>query len=184
MIDRIPKTLQFAARLSAACSLLVAAAAQPAHAQQRPGAPGALPFLTAPLESLAAPPASAGASETAPGSRPEPGRSDAGRAPERVTQTGRIAYYGRKFAGRRTASGERFDPEAMTMAHRTLPFGTRVRVTNLENGKSVIVRVNDRGPSTQGRIGDVSQAAAEQLEMVQAGVVDARLEVLRVRTVR
>jgi rare lipoprotein A len=59
-----------------------------------------------------------------------------------------------------------------------------VRVTNLENGKSVIVRVNDRGPSTQGRIGDVSQAAAEQLEMVQAGVIDARLEVLRVRTVR
>lgn len=184
MIDRIPTTLQSAARLAAACGLLVAAAAQPAHAQQRPGTPGALPFLTAPLESLAAPPAAAGASETAPGTQPAPGRDDAGRAPERVTQTGRIAYYGRKFAGRRTASGERFDPEAMTMAHRTLPFGTRVRVTNLENGKSVIVRVNDRGPSTQGRIGDVSQAAAEQLEMVQDGVVDARLEVLRVRTAR
>ncbi|TXL67370.1 septal ring lytic transglycosylase RlpA family protein [Zeimonas arvi] len=184
MIDRIPTTLQFAARLAAACGLLVAVAAQPAHAQPRPGAPGGPPFLTAPLESLVARPASEGSSETAPGSRPEPGRGDADRTPERVIQTGRIAYYGRKFAGRRTASGERFDPEAMTMAHRTLPFGTRVRVTNIENGKSVIVRVNDRGPSTRGRIGDVSQAAAEQLEMMQAGVIDARLEVLRVRTVR
>lgn len=184
MSDRIPTMLQFAARLTAACSLLVAAVAQPAHAQPRLGAPGALPFLTAPLESLVAPPPAAGPSETAPGTRAAPGRDEAERAAERIAQTGRIAYYGRKFAGRRTASGERFDPEAMTMAHRTLPFGTRVRVTNLENGKSVIVRVNDRGPSAQGRIGDVSQAAAEQLEMVKAGVVDARLEVLRVRTVR
>lgn len=179
MIDRIPKTLQFAARLAAACGLLVAAAAQPAHAQQRPGAPGALPFLTAPLESLAAPPAAAGASETAPGTQPAPGRDDAGRAPERVTQTGRIAYYGRKFAGRRTASGERFDPEAMTMAHRTLPFGTRVRVTNLENGRQVTVRINDRGPYRRGRIIDLSRAAAQKLDMIDDGVVRVRIEAER-----
>lgn len=159
-----------------------------AQAQARYGEPTTAPFLTAPLQGLSARPdepketgAGRGA-ESAPAGAARP--ADPAAAPDRVTQTGRIAYYGRKFAGRRTASGERFDPEAMTMAHRTLPFGTRVRVTNLENGKSVIVRVNDRGPSTQGRIGDVSQAAAEQLEMVQAGVIDARLEVLRVRTMR
>ena len=103
---------------------------------------------------------------------------------ERTAQTGKIAWYGRKFAGRKTASGQRFDPSAMTMAHPTLPFGTRVRVTNLDNGKSVIVRVNDRGPSTPGRIADLSQAAAEQIGMTRAGVVEARLEVLSVMTSR
>jgi len=91
---------------------------------------------------------------------------------------GRIAWYGRKFAGRPTASGERFDPQALTMAHRSLPFGTRVRVTNLANDRGVTVRVNDRGPWTVDRIGDVSEAAAHELEMVRAGVVEARLEVL------
>jgi rare lipoprotein A len=91
---------------------------------------------------------------------------------------GKLAWYGKKFAGRKTASGQRFDPNAMTMAHKTLPFGTRVKVTNLANKRSVIVRVNDRGPSTPDRIGDVSAAAAGKLRMVRSGVIDAQLEVL------
>jgi rare lipoprotein A len=95
-----------------------------------------------------------------------------------AVEQGRIAWYGKKFAGRRTASGERFDPDAMTMAHPSLPFGTRVRVTNLANDKTVTLRVNDRGPTTPGRIADVSAAAARELGMIKAGVVEARLEVL------
>jgi len=91
---------------------------------------------------------------------------------------GRITYYAKKFAGRPTASGERFDPAAMTMAHRTLPLGTRVLVTNLANSRSVTVRVNDRGPHIGSRIGDVTPAAARVLGMTGAGIADARLEVL------
>lgn len=95
-----------------------------------------------------------------------------------AAEEGKIAYYGHKFAGRKTASGQRFNPDAMTMAHNTLAFGTRVRVTNLANKRSAVLRVNDRGPSTPGRVGDVSRAAAQKLRMTRAGVVDARLEVL------
>lgn len=91
---------------------------------------------------------------------------------------GKIAWYGAKFAGRKTANGERFNPNAMTMAHKDLPFGTKVRVTNLANERSVVLRVNDRGPTTPGRVGDVSHAAAKQLRMVRSGVVNARLEVV------
>ena len=93
-------------------------------------------------------------------------------------QRGRVSMYGSRFSGKRTASGEPFDPKALTMAHRSLPFGTRVRVTNLENDRSVEVVVNDRGPSVAGRIADLSEAAARRLNMVTEGVVDALLEVL------
>jgi rare lipoprotein A len=72
--------------------------------------------------------------------------------------------------GVRTASGERFDPDGMTAAHRTLPFGTRLRVTNRANGRSVIVRINDRGPFTRGRSLDLSRGAAKALGMVERGV--------------
>ena len=87
--------------------------------------------------------------------------------------------YGSGFSGRKTASGETFDPAALTMAHRTLPFGTRVRVTNLENQRSVEVVVNDRGPFVPGRIADLSEAAARRLGMVADGVVEALLDILR-----
>ena len=87
--------------------------------------------------------------------------------------------YGDGFAGRKTASGEPFDPAALTMAHRTMAFGTRVRVTNLENRRSVEVVVNDRGPFVRGRIADVSEAAARRLGMVADGVVEAELEILK-----
>ena len=87
--------------------------------------------------------------------------------------------YGNDFAGRKTASGEPFDPTALTMAHRTLPFGTRVRVTNLGNQRSVEVVVNDRGPFVSGRIADLSEAAARRIGMVAGGVVEALLDILR-----
>jgi rare lipoprotein A len=78
-----------------------------------------------------------------------------------------------------TASGERFDKHALTAAHRTLKLGTRVRVTNQKNGRSVVVRINDRGPfGNKGRIIDLSEAAAKQLDMIEAGVVPVTLEVL------
>jgi rare lipoprotein A len=97
----------------------------------------------------------------------------------RSAQDGTASYYGADFAGRRTASGERFDPQALTAAHPVLPFGTRVRVTNLENGRSVTVRINDRGPYTAGRILDVSWEAARELGMLRSGVARVRLEVVR-----
>ncbi len=81
---------------------------------------------------------------------------------------GIASWYGREFQGHRTASGERFDRGLLTAAHPTLPFDTRIRVTNLENGRSVVVRVNDRGPGL-GRLIDVSEAAAERLGMKDRG---------------
>ena len=118
-------------------------------------------------------PASASASAAAPATAAAPA---AKAAPAADGGEGKVAYYGRKFHGRKTASGERFNAQALTMAHKTLPFGTLVRVTNLKNGRSAVVRVNDRGPSTPDRIGDLSLAAARQLHMLRSGVIDARLE--------
>ncbi|MCS6965914.1 MAG: septal ring lytic transglycosylase RlpA family protein [Candidatus Kapabacteria bacterium] len=92
---------------------------------------------------------------------------------------GFASFYGREFAGRPTASGEIYAPEALTAAHRTLPFGTRLRVTNLRNGRSVIVRINDRGPQHPERVIDLSEAAARALEMLREGVVEVECEVLR-----
>ncbi|HUT98632.1 MAG TPA: septal ring lytic transglycosylase RlpA family protein [bacterium] len=94
-------------------------------------------------------------------------------------QYGMASWYGRDFQGRPTASGEIFDMYGYTAAHRSLPFGTRVRVTNEANGRSVVVRINDRGPWVEGRILDLSYAAAKQLGMLEAGVIRVRLEVLR-----
>jgi rare lipoprotein A len=93
-----------------------------------------------------------------------------------TTQRGLASWYGE---AQQTASGERFDRRALTAAHRTLRFGTRVRVTNQRNGRSVVVRINDRGPfGGHGRIIDLSEAAARVLQMIDAGVVPVVLEVL------
>lgn len=83
--------------------------------------------------------------------------------------SGTASYYGRRFHGRRTASGEAFDMHAMTAAHRTLPFGTRLRVTNPRTGASVVVRVNDRGPFSGNRVIDLSRAAAEEIGLIRRG---------------
>lgn len=88
------------------------------------------------------------------------------------------SYYADKFNGRRTASGEIFNMYGFTAAHKTLPFGTMLKVTNLENGKSVNVRVNDRGPFVQGRELDVSKAAAQQLEMTGTGTARVSIEIV------
>lgn len=95
-----------------------------------------------------------------------------------LVQEGTVSWYGAQFHDRPTASGELFDATALTMAHPTLPFGTQVRVTNLRNGRSVVVRVNDRGPFVGSRIADLSHAAAAEIGMVRRGVAAARLEVL------
>jgi rare lipoprotein A len=93
-------------------------------------------------------------------------------------QEGTVSWYGGNFHHRQTASGELFNANALTMAHPTLPFGTRVKVTNLRNGRSVVVRVNDRGPFVGHRIGDLSRAAARTLGMMKRGVARARFEIL------
>jgi rare lipoprotein A len=95
----------------------------------------------------------------------------------RFTSSGMASYYGNE-SGSHTATGERFNPYALTAAHRTLPFGTKIRVTNLWNGRSVIVRINDRGPFIRGRIIDVSYGAARQLGMIGSGVASVKIEVL------
>ena len=91
---------------------------------------------------------------------------------------GVASYYGKDHHGRRTANGETFDMYKLTAAHRSLPFGTLVKVTNLSNQRSVTVRINDRGPYYGGRIIDLSQAAAERLEMIECGITKVKLEVL------
>jgi rare lipoprotein A len=112
----------------------------------------------------------------ATGAGPE-GPSDPGAAgvDAPVLARGKASWYGSKFHGRRTASGERFDMNEMTAAHRTLPFGTRLRVRSLATGREVVVRINDRGPSIRERIIDLSQAAADALGVRRLGVFDVEL---------
>lgn len=98
--------------------------------------------------------------------------------PPSTTEDGLASWYGIEEAGRATASGEIMDPERKTAAHRTLPFGSLVRVTDLETGKAVEVIVNDRGPHVDGRIIDLSFAAARELDLVDRGVTPVRLQVL------
>jgi len=94
---------------------------------------------------------------------------------------GMASFYHRSFQGRRTASGETYDRHRLTAAHRTLPFGSRVLVTNLENGRSVVVEVNDRGPFRKGRVIDVSEEAARELGFYRAGTARVRVEELASR---
>ncbi|MBV8883237.1 MAG: septal ring lytic transglycosylase RlpA family protein [Chroococcidiopsidaceae cyanobacterium CP_BM_RX_35] len=99
--------------------------------------------------------------------------------PIRISLNGWASWYGPEFQGNLSASGEVFNQNALTAAHRTLPFGTQVRVTNMNNGRSVVVRINDRGPYIQGRIIDLSTAAAQVLGLMETGVAPVRLDVLR-----
>jgi len=100
------------------------------------------------------------------------------RLPSLAAFDGLASWYGPGFAGRRTASGEVFDPGQLTAAHRSLPFGTRVRVTNLDNGRSVEVRINDRGPFKPDRVIDLSRAAAEAVDMLRSGIARVRVDPL------
>lgn len=98
--------------------------------------------------------------------------------PRGYNEVGGASYYGAKHQGKRTASGERFDQNALTAAHRELPFGTRVLVTDLDNDKTVMVRINDRGPHVRGRLIDLSRKAAAQLGMLHSGVTRVRVQTL------
>ena len=146
-------------------AVLTLSAALAVHAQSpavKPAAPAPSPAVVVAAPAAAAPAKAAPMAAAAAGDVSE----------------GKLAYYGKKFAGRKTASGERFNPGAMTMAHNSLPFGTKVKVTNLANKRSVVVRVNDRGPSTPDRVGDLSQAAARKVGATKSGVINAKLEVV------
>jgi peptidoglycan lytic transglycosylase len=99
----------------------------------------------------------------------------------KVTSTGRSSYRLASYYSYpgRTANGERYDPKQLTAAHRTLPFGTKLQVTNLNSGRSVVVRVNDRGPFIRGRVVDVSHAAARELDLLHSGTAKVKVEVLQ-----
>lgn len=94
------------------------------------------------------------------------------------TESGKASYYAMKYQFRKTASGERFNQAALTGAHRTLPFGTRVRVTNVANAKSVTVRINDRGPFVEGRVIDLSRAAFSRIGNLASGIIEVRLDIV------
>ncbi|MEN3794494.1 septal ring lytic transglycosylase RlpA family protein [Fulvimarina sp. MAC3] len=91
---------------------------------------------------------------------------------------GHASYYGKRFHGRTTANGEKFNMNAMTAAHKTLPFGTKVKVTNRNNGKSVVVRINDRGPYVGGRVIDLSRGAAAKIGMLNSGTANVSIDIL------
>jgi rare lipoprotein A len=124
----------------------------------------------------------AGCATHTPPPTPSPPLAQPPSAPEfSFSQTGLASFYGRAHDGKRTANGESFDHQGFTAAHRTLAFGTRVRVTNLENGRTVTVTITDRGPYVRGRIVDISLAAARALGMQDKGVTRVRLDALRPR---
>jgi rare lipoprotein A len=104
--------------------------------------------------------------------------SACGTSKSAFTESGQGSYYADKFNGRATTRGEPYRPGRLTAAHNTLPFGTKIKVTNVRNGHSVKVVVNDRGPHAKGRIVDVSKRAARKLDLIDAGVVPVRLKVL------
>lgn len=150
------RTISAASVAVAACLLAIGACAPAAGPGARPGGPGASP----PSGTVAASAIAA----------PEP------ELPVGWAQQGEASWYGPNFAGRPTANGETFDPSRLTAAHPSLPFDTRVTVTNLDNGRSVVVRINDRGPFAHGRVIDLSRAAAEAIGLVATGVADVRIE--------
>jgi rare lipoprotein A len=124
------------------------------------------------------PPAPRGenATETPKSEETRPSRNSSGKV--LLTLEGIASYYADAYHGKKTSNGETFDMNDLTAAHRTFPFGTKVRVTNLENKKSVIVRINDRGPFKEERIIDVSLAAAREIDLIKSGTARVKLEVL------
>ena len=154
---RIPRTLALISLLALGSTVGLGLAAPGARAQTTQA-----PAPAAPAPTPAAPAPGAGAPSGAVGD----------------TQTGLAAYYSQRLHGRRTASGETLNNGAMTTAHQTLPFGTKVRVTRVTTGKSVTLRVNDRGPTQANRIVDVTQAAARRLGFVRSGLTEVKLEVV------
>ncbi len=148
--------------VTVSAALLSLAMGLPVHAQQ-----------AAPAKAEPAPAAAAPAAAPAPAPAPATAPAAAGGAMD-----GLAAYYSNRLNGRRTASGEVFDQGKLTAAHQTLAYGTKVKVTNTKNNRSVVVRINDRGPTQPGRVIDLSRAAASKLGMMKAGLVPVKLEVV------
>jgi rare lipoprotein A len=164
--------IRFAHRKGAASLLALAAAAILPGPVQGEVALAQIVVQSAPIEQVEAIPAVIPAPAIAVEAE------DQGDVREELEMLGRgmASYYGAELAGNRTASGERFNPNDLTAAHRTLPMGTKVRVTNQANGRSVVVRINDRGPFAKQRIIDVSRAAAEKISMVRSGTARVTIE--------
>jgi rare lipoprotein A len=139
-----------------------------ASTSSRPGSPPEVTGARPPSESTGTRPQAPAV--PAPPAKPAPPRAN--------VQTGKASWYGDAHHGKKTASGEPYDQTQLTAAHRSLPLGTRVRVTNVANGRTVVVRINDRGPFVGGRIIDLSRAAAQELGSLGAGLFPVRLEVL------
>lgn len=142
-----------------------------------------VPISSVPVDATKSQPGSVETSITpqqspSPPARPKVSAKENSTAAAKLLQTGKASWYGPKFQGKITASGDTFNQRAFTAAHPTLPFGSKVKVTNLANGKSVEVEINDRGPLVAHRIIDVSRAAAEILEMKKSGTTTVRLELL------
>ncbi|MEJ7686904.1 MAG: septal ring lytic transglycosylase RlpA family protein [Variovorax sp.] len=177
--------------LVAAAGLLAACATQPLPAIDAAVAPDAL----LPLAPQPALPAGAAPHSQVPSVRYDLAVSGAGEltdddgvpgdgAPRSIFERGGASWYGIQFHQRKTANGERFDMSAMTAAHKTLPFNTRVCVRSLVNGREVLVRVNDRGPYAAGRIIDLSRAAADALDMLGVGIKQVALSIVDGHTTR
>src|SRR5689334_2483084 len=103
----------------------------------------------------------------------------AGCAGSKYTEEGKASYYSNKLSGKKMANGEKYNPNKLTAAHKTLPFGTRIKVTNLDTQKSVKVKVTDRGPFSPGRVLDLSYSAADKLDLIKAGVAPVKLKVIK-----
>ncbi len=173
-----------ASRLSFAAVLAVASACSIGCAAKRPVANQHPPAPTQPAET---PEATSEKAKRDTEASPIPannapaakhGKTPAAPAPVGYTEEGNASWYGNPFHGRRASNGETYDMHKLTAAHRTLPFETMVRVTNLSNNKSTVVRITDRGPFVENRVIDLSMAAAREIESIGPGVVRVRLEVL------
>ena len=180
--------------LFAALALTACAAPQPPAAQSQtapaadnataPPPPPAAQSQTAPAADNAAapppPPAAAPVRKNwqtaAKKTEVQTAKADGKTAKTAFSQTGKASWYGPGFHGKKTANGERFDMNTLTAAHRTLPISSRVRVTNLANGKSVVVRINDRGPYHGNRVMDLSKAAAQELGFIRTGTAQVKIE--------
>lgn len=137
------------------------------------------PFLTQTTPDLRIPADAVDMASFKPKLDPRKPKPQLGGKVVRSLGTGVASYYGKRFHGRLTANGERFNMRAMTAAHKTLPFGTKVRVTNPRNGRAVVVRINDRGPFIRGRTIDLSRGAAERIGMIASGHARVKLEIVR-----
>ncbi|WP_049260206.1 septal ring lytic transglycosylase RlpA family protein [Neisseria bacilliformis] len=151
---------------------LFAALALSACAAQQSPAPDAAPQPEPAPHAAAAPAAKKAARQSAAK------KADKTEKTAKFSQTGKASWYGPGFHGKKTANGERFDMNTLTAAHRTLPISSRVRVTNLANGKSVVVRINDRGPYHGNRVMDLSKAAAQELGFIRTGTAQVKIEPL------